>query len=99
MRLRILGCDFANLPPCWRTTTASANAPTSNGGQASAFNAEIPECRGEVIVLLDGDDWWAPGKPRKMAQVFDEDPALGMIGHAFIESFDDGSRKTIAPSE
>ncbi len=70
-----------------------------NGGQASAFNAGIPECRGEMIVFLDGDDWWTPGKLRKIAQVFGEDPALGMIGHAFIESFDDGTRKTISPSE
>jgi hypothetical protein len=68
-----------------------------NGGQASAFNAGIPECRGEVIVFLDGDDWWAPGKLRKMAHVFAEDHALGMIGHAFIESFDNGARKTISP--
>jgi len=70
-----------------------------NGGQASAFNAGIPECRGEVIVFLDGDDWWTPGKLSKMAQIFGEDPELGMIGHAFIESFDDGARKTILPSE
>jgi glycosyltransferase involved in cell wall biosynthesis len=70
-----------------------------NGGQASAFNAGIPECRGEVIVFLDGDDWWAPGKLRRMAQVFGEDPALGMIGHAFIESFDHGTQRIISPNE
>src|SRR5271163_4347128 len=34
----------------------------TNGGQASAFNAGIPECKGEIIAFLDGDDWWAPGK-------------------------------------
>jgi glycosyltransferase involved in cell wall biosynthesis len=70
-----------------------------NGGQASAFNAGIPECRGEVIVFLDGDDWWAPGKLRRMEQVFNEDSSLGMIGHAFIESFDNGARKIISPSD
>jgi glycosyltransferase involved in cell wall biosynthesis len=70
-----------------------------NGGQASAFNAGIPECRGEVIVFLDGDDWWVPGKLRKIAQVFAEDPSLGMLGHAFIESFDGGAQKIIAPEE
>src|ERR1700676_1066128 len=31
----------------------------SNGGQASAFNVGIPECRVEIIVFLDPDDWWA----------------------------------------
>jgi len=42
------------------------------------------------------DDWWAPGKLRRMAEVFRKDPALGMIGHAFIESFDDGTQKQIS---
>src|SRR5712692_7149196 len=33
-----------------------------NGGQASAFNAGVPETRGEIVSFLDGDDWWAPNK-------------------------------------
>ena len=70
-----------------------------NGGQASAFNAGIPECRGEVIVFLDGDDWWAPGKLKRIAEIFSADDALGMAGHAFIESFDDGTERVIAPQE
>ena len=49
----------------------------TNGGQASAFNAGIPECRGEVIVFLDGDDWWAPGKLRRMAEIFCRRPCAG----------------------
>jgi len=68
-----------------------------NGGQASAFNAGIPECRGEAIVFLDGDDWWAPGKLRRIAEAFSAEPAAGMVGHAFIESFDDGRERVIAP--
>jgi glycosyltransferase involved in cell wall biosynthesis len=38
-----------------------------NGGQASAFNVGIPECKGEIISFLDGDDWWAKEKLRKVA--------------------------------
>ena len=34
----------------------------ANGGQASAFNAGIPQVRGEITAFLDGDDWWAPNK-------------------------------------
>ena len=33
-----------------------------NGGQASAFNATIPEARDEIVAFLDGDDWWAKEK-------------------------------------
>lgn len=68
-----------------------------NGGQASAFNAGIPECRGDVIAFLDGDDWWAPGKLERIAEAFSAEPSLGMVGHAFIESFDDGTERVIAP--
>ena len=68
----------------------------SNGGQASAFNAGIPECRGEVIVFLDGDDWWMPDKLRRIAEAFAADPSLGMVGHAFIESFENGAERIIS---
>ena len=68
-----------------------------NGGQASAFNTGIPECRGEVIAFLDGDDWWAQGKLERVAQAFAADRSLGMLGHAFIESFDDGVERMIKP--
>jgi glycosyltransferase involved in cell wall biosynthesis len=67
-----------------------------NGGQASAFNAGIAECRGDVIVFLDGDDWWAPGKLKRIAELFSADEALGMAGHSFIESFEDGTERVIA---
>jgi len=69
-----------------------------NGGQASAFNAGIRECRGEIIAFLDGDDWWAQGKLRRVAELMASDPALGMIGHAIIESFNDSSEHVIKPS-
>lgn len=68
-----------------------------NGGQASAFNMGIPQCRGEIILFLDGDDWWAAGKLRRVAELMAGDPALGMVGHAIIESFNDGCERIIAP--
>ena len=69
----------------------------SNGGQASAFNLGIPECRGEIIVFLDGDDWWANGKLRRVARLMAGDPSLGMVGHAIINSFNNSSELIIAP--
>jgi hypothetical protein len=53
----------------------------ANGGQASAFNAGIPEARGEIIAFLDGDDWWAPNKLSQVMQAMSVDPAVGIVGH------------------
>src|SRR6266853_1047605 len=61
-----------------------------NGGQASAFNAGIPECKGEIIAFLDGDDWWAPGKLQAVAAALASDPAIGLIGHGITEVYSDG---------
>jgi glycosyltransferase involved in cell wall biosynthesis len=56
----------------------------TNGGQASAFNAGIPECQGEIIAFLDGDDWWASNKLTRVAQAMAAEPAVGIIGHGII---------------
>src|SRR5271170_5646108 len=34
----------------------------SNGGQASALNLGFAKARGEIVVLLDADDLFLPGK-------------------------------------
>jgi glycosyltransferase involved in cell wall biosynthesis len=56
----------------------------TNGGQASAFNAGIPEARGEIVAFLDGDDWWAPNKLSRVMQAMGADPAVGILGHGII---------------
>src|SRR5215469_11388216 len=35
-----------------------------NGGQASAFNFGFAQLQGDIIALLDGDDWWEKEKLR-----------------------------------
>jgi len=70
-----------------------------NGGQASAFNVGIPECRGEIIAFLDGDDWWEPGKLRAVSEVFASDAAIGIVGHAIVEVLSDGTRRIVAPEK
>ena len=65
-----------------------------NGGQASAFNAGIPECHGEIIAFLDGDDWWAPQKLRRVVETMERDPEVGIIGHGVTESFLDGRQQS-----
>ena len=68
----------------------------SNGGQASAFNAGIPECQGEFIAFLDGDDWWTPDKLRRVTEFLAAEPAVGLVGHGILESFGDGALRVIA---
>lgn len=65
-----------------------------NGGQASAFNHGIPECRGELIAFLDADDWWAPDKLTRVTHAMAAEPEVGFIGHGIINVFPDGTRRT-----
>jgi glycosyltransferase involved in cell wall biosynthesis len=65
-----------------------------NGGQASAFNAGIPECRGEVVAFLDGDDWWMSKKLSKVIPVFEGDATVGIVGHGTTMVFPDGQEFT-----
>lgn len=58
----------------------------TNGGQASSFNTGIQEARGEIIAFLDGDDWWAPGKISRIAEVFEKNSQIGMVGHGFVQT-------------
>lgn len=70
-----------------------------NGGQASAFNTGIPECRGEIIAFLDGDDWWAQKKLEHIVGVFKDDPSVGAVGHGFFQVDADGkTRATVIPN-
>jgi len=62
----------------------------SNGGQASAFNAGIPECHGEIVAFLDGDDWWAPQKLRRVLEAMKQDPEAGIIGNGITEVLENG---------
>jgi glycosyl transferase family 2 len=61
-----------------------------NGGQASAFNAGIPECKGEIVSFLDGDDWWALNKVRLAVDELEKNPELGAVGHGQYEVYADG---------
>lgn len=58
-----------------------------NRGQGAALNLGFAAARGEIIVLLDADDYFLPGKLARVAEAFERDPALGMFYHPF-EEFD-----------
>ena len=61
-----------------------------NGGQASAFNAGIRECRGAIVAFLDGDDWWAREKLRRVLETLEANPGVGIVGHGLYEQYSDG---------
>lgn len=65
-----------------------------NGGQGSAFNHAIPQCRGEIIAFLDGDDWWAPNKLSTVVNAFSAHPAVGLVGHSITEVLTGGVRRS-----
>ena len=56
-----------------------------NGGQASAFNVGIEKARGEFVALLDADDYWLPGKVRRVVEEFGNDESLALIYHPVRE--------------
>jgi hypothetical protein len=56
-----------------------------NGGQASAFNFGITHARGEIVALLDADDYWLPSKLRRIVDEFGKNPETGMIYHRLLQ--------------
>jgi len=56
-----------------------------NAGQVSAFHAGAAEARGDIVAFLDGDDWWAKEKLRKVVDAFDAHPGIACVGHAYYE--------------
>jgi len=57
----------------------------ANGGQASAFNYGVARARGEIIAFLDADDYWLPGKLRRVVDEFKKKPGVGMVHHRLKE--------------
>lgn len=69
----------------------------ANGGQGSAFNCGIPECRGKIVAFLDGDDWWLPRKLARVTELMQKDPSLGVIGHGFFQVSDGPLEHPVVP--
>jgi glycosyltransferase involved in cell wall biosynthesis len=54
-----------------------------NGGQASALNLGLREAQGDIICLLDGDDYFYPGKVQLVAEAFRRRPDVGLVYNKF----------------
>jgi glycosyltransferase involved in cell wall biosynthesis len=61
-----------------------------NGGQASAFNLGFAQVGGEIVAMLDGDDWWEKQKLRQVLKTFSGDPEIGAVGNGLHEVDADG---------
>ena len=71
-----------------------------NGGQASVFNFAIPQCRGELVAFLDGDDWWTKDKLCTVVPIFESQPDIGVVGHGYLVVDTQGHpQKTVLPQK
>ncbi len=59
-----------------------------NGGQASSFNAGFAASRGDIVLMLDADDAFLPGKLAQVARIFADDA----IGWCFDRETNDPHR-------
>lgn len=62
-----------------------------NGGASSARNAGIRACTGELVALLDADDFWHPDKLATQLALFRKHPELGLVASRYIILSPDGT--------
>lgn len=53
----------------------------TNRGQAEGFNTGFRAAQGDVVCLLDSDDYWFPNKLAVVRQAFDDDPDMALFQH------------------
>jgi hypothetical protein len=70
-----------------------------NGGQASAFNAALPELAGQIVAFLDGDDWFAQSKLSAVVKEFEKTPEIGGVAHGFYEFHEDTQETKVCAPE
>lgn len=68
-----------------------------NSGQASALNAAFAESAGEIVCLLDADDWYLPGKLETIVHSFRTHPDSGFLAHRLFQVDNQGHRLGIIP--
>lgn len=50
-----------------------------NGGQASAIEVGFQAAKGEIVALLDADDYYDPGYLQRIVEVYQEHPSCDML--------------------
>ncbi len=64
-----------------------------NGGQASALNAGVAHCHGEVVIFLDADDLLLPDIAARVAAVFEAQPEVAKVQYR-LEVVDEWGKPT-----
>jgi glycosyltransferase involved in cell wall biosynthesis len=67
----------------------------ARGGQASALNEGFRQARGDIICLLDADDYFYPDKVRRVVAEFLSNPVVGLVHDRFdiIDEVSQGTRE------
>ncbi|MGB3848547.1 MAG: glycosyltransferase family 2 protein [Tunicatimonas sp.] len=50
-----------------------------NRGLSASRNLAFQQTSGQLIALLDSDDWWHPDKLQQQIRLFEEDPTLDLV--------------------
>lgn len=68
--------------------------PQKNQGVAAARNHGIAQAKGELIAFLDADDYFLPGKLSAQAELFRQEPSLGIV-HSGWQRVDEQGNKLL----
>lgn len=58
---------------------------TTSIGVAAARNIALEKVSGDVIAILDGDDYWVTNKLEEQLSVFEKDPRIGLVYSDFFD--------------
>jgi len=64
--------------------------PKNSGALTTTFYGVV-HTTGDVLLFLDGDDLWLPGKIENVVPVFEQDPMIGIVSHDYVRV--DSNRK------
>lgn len=67
-----------------------------NQGVAAARNAGIQRAQGDLVALLDQDDWWRPEKLARQAPLLLSNPRVGLV-HTAVDHYDQARQEWVGP--